>query len=84
MNVKQLKELLKDVPDHIPVMVMVQNLLRPDMMAFAPACTCETGLAELGTDENGDGEGNLAFLVLQHGATMAEDDPQAEVVPELN
>lgn len=81
MKVGTLKELLSNVDDDIPVMVMVQNLLRPGMMAFATACTCETGLAEMGANEDGTGEGCLAFLVMHHGATMSGNDHEAEIVP---
>jgi hypothetical protein len=86
MNVKELKELLATAPDEMEVMVMVEDHLNPGMFAFASACTCETGISEIGTEEDGGGESNKVFLVLPHGAGISEDeiDTDQDIIPELN
>ncbi len=86
MLVKELRELLKDAPDDIPVLVMVENHLKPGMFAFAEACTCDTGVTTLGPDENGANEGTEAFLVLPHNSGVPEEDIEngKDIIPELN
>lgn len=86
MTVKELKELLAEAPDDMPVMVMLEDHLKPGMFAFAEACTCETGVTTLGEDENGVDDGRQVFLVLPHGAGVAEGDIDQgdETIPELN
>lgn len=85
MNVKELKELLADVPDDMPVMVMVENHLKPGMFAFIEACTCDTGVSTLGPNEDGTGGGETVFLVLPHGSGVPEDEmDNGETIPELN
>lgn len=86
MTVKELKERLADVPDDMEVMVEVPNHLHPGMFAFAPACSCDTGVSELGASEDGNGGGETVFLVLPHGTGVPEDemDKEENISPELN
>ncbi len=86
MNVKDLKALLADAPDDMPVMVIIENKLKPGMFGFTTACECETGIVELGLAENGEGGGESVFLVAPHGAGVAEtdEDNSDETIPELN
>jgi hypothetical protein len=86
MKVKELKEKLVDVPDDMEVMLQVENHLKPGMFAFAPACSCDTGVSELGPAEDGGGGGETVFLVLPHGAGVPEDemDKPENNSPELN
>jgi hypothetical protein len=84
MTVKELKQLLADAPDDLPVLVMMPNPIKPGMFAFAEACTCETGISKLGPDENMENEGQEAFLVLPHGFGVPEDEIDNEQIPELN
>jgi len=86
MTVKELKEKLADAPDDLEVMVEVPNHLKPGMFAFAPACSCDTGVSELGADEDGTGGGESVFLVLPHGTGVPEDeiDDIDNQSPELN
>lgn len=74
MTVKELKELLADVPDNLEVMVLMENHLKPGMFAFTPACSCDTGVSELGAAEDGTGGGESVFLVLPHGSGVPEDE----------
>lgn len=81
------KELLVNVPDNLPVMVMVENHLKPGMFAFAEACLCDTGISELGpANEDGTGGGESAFLILPHGSGVPEDEigSKENQSPELN
>lgn len=86
MNAKELKDLLKDAPDEMPVMVIVENHLKPGMFAFAEACMCDTGITELGPSEDGAGGGEKIFLVARHGSGVTEEQIESGevVVPELN
>lgn len=86
MTVKQLKELLAEAHDDMPVMVMVESHLKPGMFAFSEACTCETGISQLGPAEDGTGGGESVFLVLPHGAGVAESesDNEEKISPQLN
>lgn len=87
MTAKELKALLADVPDEMKVMVMVENHLKPGMFAFAEACTCDTGISELGSAEDiAAGGGESVFLVLPHGSGVPEDeiDNAENKSPELN
>ena len=86
MTAKELKVLLANVPDEMQVMVMVENHLKPGMFAFAPACTCDTGVSTLGASEDGTGGGEEVFLVLPHGSGVPEDemDNEENKSPELN
>jgi hypothetical protein len=86
MTVKELKELLSNVPDDLKVMVMMENHLKPGMFAFAEACSCDTGVSELGTAEDGTGGGESVFLVLPHGSGVPEDeiDNEENKSPALN
>lgn len=86
MTVKELKELLAKAPDNLPVMVMVENHLKPGMFAFAEACSCDTGVSELGPAEDGTGGGESVFMVLPHGSGVPEDelDNEENQSPELN
>lgn len=83
MTVKELKELLVDVPDNLPVMVMVENHLKPGMLAFAEACTCESGLSRVGPTEE---DAKDAFLLLPHAAGVSGDDIEKgdTSIPQLN
>jgi hypothetical protein len=86
MTVKELKEKLADAPDDMEVMVEVANHLKPGMFAFASACSCDTGISELGAAEDGTSGGESVFLVLPHGSGVAEEDidkPENQS-PELN
>ncbi len=85
MTVKELKSLLAEAPDDLPVMVMVENHLKPGMFAFAEACTCETGISSLGPGEKGE-HGETVFLVLPHGAGASEEQLKSgdAVIPDLN
>lgn len=86
MTVKELRELLAEAPDDMEVLVGVENHLKPGMLAFAPACECETGISALGEKEDGSPDGTEVFLVLPHGFTIAEEDIEEgnDIVPELN
>lgn len=86
MTVKELKTLLAEAPDDMPVMVMVENHLKPGMFAFAEACSCDTGISTLGAAEDGTGGGERVFLVLPHGSGVPEDeiDNEENKSPELN
>lgn len=86
MTVKELKDKLVNVPEDIEVMVEVPNHLHPGMFAFAPACSCDTGISELGPAEDGTGGGEKVFLVLPHGSGVPEDeiDNEENQSPELN
>lgn len=86
MTVKELKEKLAEAPDDLEVMVMMENHLKPGMFAFAPACSCDTGVSELGPAEDGTGGGEKVFLVLPHGSGVPEDEINNEEnqSPELN
>lgn len=86
MTVQQLKELLQNVPDEMKVMLMAENHLKPGMFAFVEACTCDTGIAELGPSEDNTEGGEKVFLVLPHGAVVSEDDIESNeaTVPGLN
>lgn len=73
MNVKELKELLQDVPDEMPV------CLTTDALVFEAACVADSGIIELGpvVDEEGNElpeqiEGpNEIFALFAHGAQEA-------------
>lgn len=86
MTVKELKEKLADVADDIEVMVMMENHLKPGMFAFAPACSCDTGVSELGPAEDGTGGGETVFLVLPHGSGVTEEEIEKgeDTAPGLN
>lgn len=84
MTAKELREKLANVPDDMPVLVQVENHLKPGMFAFAEACSCDTGVSELGPAEDGTGGGESVFLVLPHGAGVPEDEIDSTEVPELN
>lgn len=86
MTIKELKKLLNNAPDDMPVMVIIENHLKPGMFAFAEACTCETGVTELGPSENGTGGGEKIFLVAPHGYGVSEAQMESgEVIaPDLN
>jgi len=86
MSVKQLRELLAEAPDDMPVMVMVENHLQPGMFAFAEACVGETGISQLGAIEGSETDEMTVFLVLPHGAGVPEDelDNGENTIPELN
>lgn len=83
MTVLELKQLLADAPDDMDVMVAVEDMLHPGMFAFAPACTCETGVSQLGSGEEGEEEIS-AFLILPHGFGVTEEDAENGEIPELN
>jgi hypothetical protein len=84
MTAKELREKLANVPDDMPVLVQVENHLKPGMFAFAEACSCDTGVSELGPAEDGTGGGESVFLVLPHGTGISEDEIDSTEVPELN
>jgi hypothetical protein len=86
MTVKELKELLAKAPDDMKVLVIVENHLKPGMFVFAEACTCETGVSELGPGADGEGGGETVFLVLPHGSGMSEEEMESgeDAIPELN
>lgn len=86
MTVKELKEKLANAPDDMVVLVQVENHLKPGMFAFTEACICDTGISQLGPDENGTGGGEDVFLVLPHGSGVPEDevDNIENQSPELN
>jgi hypothetical protein len=86
MTVKELREKLAKAPDDMEVLVIIENHLKPGMFAFAPACSCDSGISELGPDEDGTGGGESVFLVLPHGSGVPEDeiDNKENQSPELN
>lgn len=84
MTVKQLRELLSEAPDDMKVLVLVENLLTPGMFAFAEACSCDTGISQLGPGEDGTGGGEDVFVVLPHGFGISEDEIDTAIVPEMN
>lgn len=86
MLVKELKELLADAPDDMPVMVAVENHLNPGMFAFAEACSGETGISELGFGKDGVEVNESVFLILPHGFGVSEKEEENEggTIPELN
>ena len=73
MNVKELKELLKDAPDDMLVLVQVENHIKPGMFAFTEACVCDSGVSTLGPGIDEEG-GEVVFLVLPHGSGVPEDE----------
>lgn len=83
MTVKELKELLAEAPDDLPVMVAVEDHLHPGMFAFAEACTCETGISEVGISEESS---ESVFLILPHGFSVSEADIEngEDIIPGLN
>ena len=74
MNVKELKELLKDVPDDTPVVIPVKQYFDG---AFYSPCIEDSGVGELGLyfDEEEEKEAALlgkpthenSFMLLPHG-----------------
>lgn len=86
MTVKELKEKLANAPDDMEVMLQVENNLKPGMFAFVHACSCDTGVSELGPDEDGTGGGENVFLVLPHGSGVTEDEIEKgeDTAPQLN
>lgn len=86
MTVKELKQLLFTAPDEMRVLVMVQDHSKPGMFAFAEACTCDTGISQLGEVEGNADDGEEVFLVLPHGSGVSEDDIESgkAIVPDLN
>lgn len=86
MTVKELKEKLADVADDMEVMVMMENHLKPGMFAFTPACSCDTGVSELGPAEDGTGGGENVLLVLPHGSGVSEEEIEngEDTAPQLN
>lgn len=65
--------MLEDAPDDARVMVEIENHVKPGMFAFADACECDTGLTDLGINEEGDPGGEIVFLVMAHGRTASAD-----------
>lgn len=86
MTVKELKEKLADAPDDMKVLVIMENHLKPGMFAFSEACSCDTGISELGPNEDGKDGGETVFLVLPHGVGVSEDevDTEQNISPEMN
>lgn len=86
MTVAKLKELLAEAPDDMPVMILVENHLKPGMFAFADACECDTGISELGPSEDGTEGGESVFLILPHGSGVPEEDIESgeHVDPSFN
>lgn len=90
MTLEELIEIGMKVPAEerkkLKVLVQVENHLKPGMFAFAEACTCDTGVSELGAAEDGTGGGESVFLVLPHGSSVPEDeiDNEENKSPELN
>lgn len=83
---KELRALLTPETDEMEVMLIVENHLKPGMFAFASACSCETGVMELGPGENGEPGGEKIFLVAPHGAGVSEEETEKgeDTIPELN
>lgn len=86
MTVKELKELLGNARDDMRVLVIVEDHSKPGMFAFAEACTCDTGISQLGEVKGNGDEGEEVFLVLPHGSGVSEDDIESgkAIVPDLN
>jgi len=90
MTLEELIEIGMKIPANkrkeLKVMVMIENHLKPGMFAFAEACSCDTGISELGPDEDGTGGGESVFLVLPHGSGVPESeiDNEENKSPELN
>ena len=86
MTVKELKELLNTAPDEMPVMLIIEDHLKPGMFAFTDACACDTGVTELGPGEDGTCGGEKIFLVARHGSGVTDEEIESgEVIaPELN
>ncbi len=82
---KELRALLTPDTDELEVMLIIENHLKPGMFAFASACSCETGVMQLGPSEDGEG-GETIFLIAPHGAGVSEEDAENgdEIIPELN
>jgi hypothetical protein len=90
MTLEELIEIGMKVPadqrKKVKVMVIVENHLKPGMFAFAEACSCDTGISELGPSEDGTSGGESVFLVMPHGSGVPEDeiDNEENKSPELN
>ena len=77
MKVKDLKELLIDVPDEMLVLIPVSDYF--DGFFYTP-CVAESGVSELGINENLK-TSEKSFVLCRHGFT--DDDPD-ETQKELN
>jgi hypothetical protein len=64
MTVKELKELLKDAPDEMQVLIPVDAGLFDGR--FLSPCVGETGVGSLGIDEESD-ETEDSFVIVPHG-----------------
>jgi hypothetical protein len=86
MTVKELKQLMAGAPDDMIVMLLVEDHLKPGMFAFTEACSCDSGISELGPEEDGTGGGEKVFLILPHGSGVSEDELEEgdQTIPELN
>lgn len=78
MTVKQLKELLKDAPDDMQVLILAENQPTLGGFLFTSPCTCETGIATIGQPDTSMGEygefpDREAFLILPHGSGVTEE-----------
>lgn len=77
MTVKELKKLLKKAPDDMQVLIPINGEF--DGMFFSP-CMGESGVSELGIDDEGD-ETESTFLLVPHGFFEIDHDAPD---PQLN
>jgi len=78
MTVGELKELLKDAPDDMEVLIPADCLNGFTGQSFSP-CTCDTGVSELGIDEDSD-ETQESFIIVPYAYFEEMVGPP----PELN
>jgi hypothetical protein len=75
---KDLKELVKDIPDDIQVLVMAPHQPELGGFAFVEACKERSGIVTLGPsleDDPDSGEaGPDVFVLVPHGATATQDE----------
>lgn len=76
MTVKDLKEILKDAPDDLQVLIPMSGEFDG---YFKSPCSEETGISELGIDENSN-ETEPAFIIVPCGFF----EEHKGVPPELN
>ena len=77
MTVKELKELLKDAPDDMQVLIPFDSTQFDGR--FLSPCVAETGIGELGIEEDSD-KTESSFVIVPHGFF----EEKHGVPPELN
>lgn len=78
MNVKQLKKLIKGLPDDMDVLIPTSEIF--DGYWYTP-CAGESGINEMEFDEDSD-ERVPTFILVPHG--FFDEEEEGGVIPELN